>query len=233
MYALEVNDINVFRGEVQILSKVRFNVKNGEIVSLIGPNGAGKSTTLLAISGILGVTSGSIRFFGQRIDGMPAHKIARLGLGHVPEGRRLFPFMTVMENLRAGACVTRENKETLEWIFQLFPVLKERKDQLAGTLSGGEQQMLAIGRALMFQPKLLMLDEPSLGLSPKLTIEIFKMIEKINDEGVTILLVEQNAIKALEISERAYVLDGGKIVAEGSGNELLRDEKILKTYLGI
>jgi branched-chain amino acid transport system ATP-binding protein len=233
MYALEVNDIDVFRGEVQILSKVRFNVNKGEIVSLIGPNGAGKSTTLLAISGVLGIKSGSIYFFGQNITGMSVHKIAKLGLGHVPEGRRLFPFMTVMENLRAGACVKKESKERLEWIFQLFPVLKERKNQLAGTLSGGEQQMLAIGRTLMFNPKMLMLDEPSLGLSPKLTMEIFKMIEQIRDEGVTILLVEQNAVRALEISERAYVLDGGKIVAEGSGAELLRDERILKTYLGI
>ena len=233
---LEVNKINVSYGDLQVLWDVSFNIEDKEIVTVLGSNGAGKTTTLKTISGLLRPKSGSITFSGTKIDTVPAHKIVEMGLAQVPEGRHLFSFMSVLENLEMGAYTRGARSkmaETFEWVYQLFPILKERKSQLAGTLSGGEQQMLAIGRALMSRPKLLMLDEPSLGLSPKLTSEIFKLMRQINEEGVTVLLVEQNATQALELAERGYVLETGKLVLEGKGKELLKNEHVRKTYLGM
>ncbi len=233
---LVVKGINVFYGDLQALWDVSFKVNKGEMVALVGSNGAGKTTTLKTISGLLNPRPGAISFLDKRIDKLPPHKIVELGIAHVPEGRGLFPLMTVIENLKIGAFTPqawRKMDETLEWIFQLFPILKERKNQLAGTLSGGEQQMLAIGRGLMSRPKLLMLDEPSLGLAPKIVLSLFKLIEEINKEGVTILLVEQNVRQALELVDRGYVLETGKIVLEGRGKELIENEHVKKAYLGI
>jgi len=233
---LEVKRINVYYGDLQALWDVSFEVNKGEIVTIVGSNGAGKTTTLRTISGLLRPKPGEISFMGERIDRLPPHKIVEKGIAHIPEGRRLFPYMTVLENLELGA-YTREAREkkddTLEWVYQLFPKLKERRSQLAGTLSGGEQQMLAIGRALMSRPKLLMSDEPSLGLAPKLVLLVFEMLKKINEEGITILLVEQNVRHALELADRGYVLETGKIVLEGDSRELLANEHVKKAYLGM
>ncbi|UCH01295.1 MAG: ABC transporter ATP-binding protein [Deltaproteobacteria bacterium] len=212
------------------------NIDNNEIVALIGANGAGKSTIIKTISGLVPVSSGSIIFEGKRIENMPAHKIITNGIALVPEGRRLFPYMTVQENLELGAYVenNREKvRENMEWVFGLFPILDERKAQLAGTFSGGEQQMLTIGRALMSKPKFLMMDEPSLGLSPLIVDEVFKTVELLQNEGVTILLVEQNVRKSLEIANRGYVLEHGRIVLSGEATGLLEDENVKKAYLGM
>jgi len=236
MAMLEVNNIDVFYGNLQALWDVSFNVEKGEKVVIVGSNGAGKTTTLRTISGLLKPRKGKIVFLGKRVDKMPIHKIVEMGIAHVPEGRRLFPYMTVLENLKMGAYVKRaweKMDDTLEWIYQLFPRLKERKEQVAGTLSGGERQMLAIARGLMSRPKLLMLDEPSLGLAPKLVLRVFEMINKINEEGVTILLVEQNVRRALEMADRGYVLETGRIILEGSAGELMENEYVKKAYLGI
>ena len=220
---------------IHALKDVSFQVKEGEIVALIGANGAGKTTTLQTVSGMLPSKSGSIRFEDHDITRMPSHRIVQLGISHVPEGRRMFSDLTVYENLRMGA-YTRKNKSeidaTLSMVYERFPRLKERARQLAGTLSGGEQQMLAMGRALMSNPRLLLMDEPSMGLSPLLVSEIFDIIQQISKQGVTILLVEQNAKKALSIADRAYVLETGSIVMEDDAQALLNNEAIKKAYLG-
>jgi len=232
---LELSKINVFYGDLQVIWDASFRVKKGEIVAILGPNGAGKTTLLKTISGVLKPRSGTITFLGERIDAINSHQIAELGISHVPEGRRLFPQMTVLENLEMGAYPRKARKkksDALERVFQLFPILKERKNQLAGTLSGGEQQMLAIGRGLMSNPLLLMLDEPSLGLAPKLVSKTFEIVREINDEGLTLLLVEQNIHYALELADRAHVLETGRIVLEGEGKHLLNDPYLKKAYLG-
>lgn len=233
---IELKDINAGYGQVQIVRDVSMNIDNNEIVALIGANGAGKSTIIKTISGMLPVSSGSIIFEGKRIENMPAHKIITNGIALVPEGRRLFPYMTVQENLELGAYVENNREkvqENMEWVFSLFPILQERRAQLAGTFSGGEQQMLTIGRALMSKPKFLMMDEPSLGLSPMIVNEVFKTVEVLQNEGVTILLVEQNVRKSLEIVSRGYVLEHGRIVLSGEAKELLEDENVKKAYLGM
>jgi len=233
---LEVREINVFYGEIQVLWDLSLTVNKNEIVALIGSNGAGKTTTLKAIMGLLPIKSGRIRFLERSLENMPTHKRVDLGITMVPEGRRLFPYMTVYENLRMGAYTRRVSEkfeDTLEWIFGLFPVLKEFRDRLANTLSGGEQQMLAIARALMSLPKLLLMDEPSLGLAPTIVTKLYEKIKELRENGVTILLVEQNVRNALEISDRTYVLESGRITLSGNSKELLHDERIKKTYLGI
>uniref|UniRef100_A0A7C4GFD2 ABC transporter ATP-binding protein n=1 Tax=candidate division WOR-3 bacterium TaxID=2052148 RepID=A0A7C4GFD2_UNCW3 len=231
---LRVSDLVVNYGAIRALHGVSFDVGEGEIVTLIGANGAGKSTTLRTISGLLRPASGSIEFEGRRIDGKAGHQIARLGLGHVPEGRRPFVDLTVGENLRLGAFnrPRAELSETRERVFRSFPRLKERLGQAAGTLSGGELQMLAMGRGLMARPKLLMLDEPSMGLSPILVREIFSIVAEINRQGTAILLVEQNAFMALEVAHRAYVLETGRIVLAGPAQELAQDPRVKSAYLG-
>ena len=232
---LEVDRINVFYGEAQALWDISFAVNEGEIVTLVGSNGAGKSTVLKSVSGLVPPATGEIRLGSTRIDHAPAHRIVEMGIAHIPEGRRLWPGLTVRENLELGAYASAARKvrgETLAWVFQLFPRMKERQSQLAGTLSGGEQQMLAIGRGLLSKPKLLMLDEPSLGLAPFLVDEVFETIQEINRQGVTILLVEQNVNHALAISNRGYVLETGRIVLSGAGKELLTDEHVKTAYLG-
>ena len=236
MAVLEVEGIDVFYGDLQALQHVTLRVGEGEIVALVGSNGAGKSTTLRTISGLMRPRAGTIRYDGNMIDRLPAAEIARRGIGHVPEGRRLFPMMTVWENLQIGACTPdakRRFDETLTVIFGLFTRLKDRRHQLAGTLSGGEQQMLAIGRALAMRPRLLMMDEPSLGLAPKLAQDIFATVRNINTQGVTVLLVEQNVKQALRLAHRAYVLENGKLILEGKSSDLAQDEHIHKAYLGI
>jgi branched-chain amino acid transport system ATP-binding protein len=236
MRLLDVEGIDVLYGELQALWDVSLDVGEGEFVVLVGSNGAGKTTTLRAISGILKPAKGRISFAGRDITGMPPHRIAELGLAHIPEGRQLFPKMTVLENLKAGAYIKRARErveETLESIFTLFPLLRERRDQLAGTLSGGERQMLAIARGLMLRPKLLMLDEPSLGLAPKLVLKVFEKLKMLHEEGLTILLVEQNVKYALELADRGYVIETGRIVLQGSGKELLQDPMVKKAYLGL
>ncbi len=232
---LEIKGLNAGYGEVQVLWDVSLDVRRGEIVSLIGANGAGKTTTLRSIMGIVKPFGGRIVFDGREITGLPTHQIVRMGLSLVPEGRHLFPKMTVMENLRMGAYAVDSSRyrDLLERVFQIFPVLKERKDQLASTLSGGEQQMLAIARGLMSDPQILMLDEPSLGLAPKVVKRVMRVISEIREEGVTILLVEQNAKISLEISDRGYVLETGRVVLEGESEELLRDEHVRRAYLGL
>ena len=233
---LEVKNIRVCYDEVPALHDVSFQVNEGEIVSIVGSNGAGKSTILKTISGLLHPVSGEIWFNGERIDRYPPYAIVAKGIAHVPEGRRIFSRMTVLENLLLGAYTRKsqaERAETLERIFELFPILAERKNQRAGTLSGGEQQMLAIARGLMSRPKLLMLDEPSLGLMPILVTKLFDTIKRINEEGITILLVEQNVREALELADRAYVLVTGTIALEGTGEELLENEMVKKAYLGM
>ena len=231
---LKVNDINVYYGAIHAIKNISFEVNDGEIVTLIGANGAGKTTTLQTISGLLHTRTGSIEFMGKNIVGVPPHKVVAHGLAQVPEGRRVFLQMTVEENLQMGA-FTRPNSEvdaSIADVYERFPRLKERRKQIAGTLSGGEQQMLAMGRALMSKPKLLMLDEPSMGLAPILVEQIFDIIQELNHAGVTILLVEQNARMALSIAHRGYVLETGKIVATGTGEQLLEDEAVKKAYLG-
>ncbi|NCE63531.1 ABC transporter ATP-binding protein [Pseudoflavonifractor sp. 524-17] len=231
---LKVEHINVYYGAIHAIKDISFEVNEGEIVTLIGANGAGKSTTLQTVSGLLHSHTGSIRFMDKSLAGIPPHKVVSLGLAHVPEGRRVFLQMTVEENLEMGA-FTRPNSEIypgLEDVYQRFPRLKERRRQVAGTLSGGEQQMLAMGRALMSKPKLLMLDEPSMGLAPILVEQIFDIIKELNRAGTTILLVEQNAQMALSVAHRGYVLETGKIVTTGTGAQLLEDEAVKKAYLG-
>lgn len=231
---LKVENINVYYGAIHAIKDVSFEVNDGEIVTLIGANGAGKSTTLQTVSGLLHSHAGSIEFMGKSLAGIPPHKVVSLGLAHVPEGRRVFLQMSVEENLEMGA-YTRPGSEIADGIadiYQRFPRLKERRKQVAGTLSGGEQQMLAMGRAMMSKPRLLMLDEPSMGLAPILVEQIFDIIQELNRAGTTILLVEQNAQMALSIAHRGYVLETGKIVATGTGAQLLEDEAVKKAYLG-
>jgi branched-chain amino acid transport system ATP-binding protein len=232
---LDVKNIEVAYGKIIAVKDVSITVNNGEIVALIGANGAGKSTTLRTISGLIKPKSGEISFDGKRIDGMPGHEIVAMGICHSPEGRRIFPRMTVKENLELGAFPRNDKAEVsadMERVFDLFPRLKERIDQRAGTLSGGEQQMLAVSRALMGDPKLLLLDEPSMGLAPVLVELIFDTIVKIRQQGVTVLLIEQNATAALEVADRAYVLESGKVKMSGSAKELSADDKVTKAYLG-
>jgi branched-chain amino acid transport system ATP-binding protein len=231
---LSVKDLDVYYGSIHAIKGISFEVNEGEIVTLIGANGAGKTTTLHSISGLVKPKSGEIKFCGTGLRGMEAHKIIRLGLAQVPEGRRVFSRMTVQENLEMGAYIRKDGsiQKDYENVFQRLPRLKERRRQVAGTLSGGEQQMLAIGRALMCNPKMLLLDEPSMGLSPLLVNEIFSIIRDVNQSGVTVLLVEQNAKKALEIANRAYVLETGTIAMSGDADELANDEKVRKAYLG-
>ena len=233
---LSVKDINVFYGSIHAIRDVSFHVDEGEIVTLIGANGAGKTTTMHAISGLLKVRSGEITYCGELISKREAHKIIRLGLAQVPEGRRVFSGLTVQQNLMLGAYTRHDGKEAIQndfdMVYDLLPRLKERRSQPAGTLSGGEQQMLAIGRALMCRPKMLLLDEPSMGLSPLLVKEIFKIIRDVNRQGVTVLLVEQNAKMALEIANRAYVLETGVIKMEGDAQELANNIEVRKAYLG-
>ena len=232
---LEVEDLNVFYGAIHALQGITFHVDEGEIVTLIGANGAGKSTTLNTISGILRAKSGSIRFRGQEITLTPAQTIVRMGIVQIPEGRKIFAPLTVTENLEMGA-YTRNNgaeiERTMQQVFKRFPRLKERQGQLGGTLSGGEQQMLAIGRGLMAGPSLLLLDEPSMGLSPILVEEIFNIVQEINAQGTSILLVEQNAQMALSVAHRGYVLETGRIVLEGDAGQLLHDPQVIQAYLG-
>ncbi len=231
---LKVEDINVYYGAIHAIKGVSFEVNQGEVVTLIGANGAGKSTVLKTVAGLLTSHTGSIEFMGQRLNGIPAHKIVPKGLALVPEGRQIFLQMTVEVNLQMGAC-TRPASEfdaSIADVYERFPRLKERRRQVAGTLSGGEQQMLAMGRALMSKPTLLMLDEPSMGLAPILVDQIFDIIQELNRHGTTILLVEQNAQMALSVAHRGYVLETGKIVATGTGAELLENEAVKKAYLG-
>ena len=231
---LKVDDINVYYGAIHAIKGVSFEVNEGEVVTLIGANGAGKSTILKTVAGLLSSHTGSIQFMGKSLGGIPAHKIVPMGLALVPEGRQIFLQMTVEENLQMGA-FTRPADEydtSIADVYQRFPRLKERQNQVAGTLSGGEQQMLAMGRALMSKPSLLMLDEPSMGLAPILVEQIFDIVRELNQHGTTILLVEQNANMALSVAHRGYVLETGKIVATGTGAELLEDEAVKKAYLG-
>ena len=230
---LKIEDMHVYYGAIHAIKGVSFEVGEGEIVALIGANGAGKSTILKTVSGLMHPRSGSITFCGQDISHTDAYKLLRTGLAHVPEGRRIFLQMTVQENLEMGAYVNKQvSQEDLERVFTYFPRLKERRKQIAGTLSGGEQQMLAMSRALMSHPKLMMLDEPSMGLAPILVDQIFDIIRQLHEEGTTILLVEQNAQMALSVADRGYVLETGKIVATGTGAELLNNEAVKKAYLG-
>ena len=230
---LKVEDMHVYYGAIHAIKGVSFEVGEGEIVALIGANGAGKSTILKTVSGLMHPRSGSITFCGEDIAHTDAYKLVRQGLAHVPEGRRIFLQMTVQENLEMGAFTQKEvSKEELDKVFQLFTRLQERRKQVAGTLSGGEQQMLAMSRALMSKPKLIMLDEPSMGLAPILVDQIFSIIKELHADGTTILLVEQNASKALEIADRAYVLETGKITLSGTGAELAQSDEVRKAYLG-
>lgn len=233
---LEVNGLNTFYGQIQVLWDICLKVEKGEILALVGANGAGKTTLLHTISGILRPTSGSINFLGQRIDGLSPHTIVGLGISHIPEGRKLFTDMSVQENLEMGAYTSRAwkvRRETMETVYQLFPILKERAAQLARTLSGGEQQMLAMGRGLMSRPKLCIIDEPSNGLAPRLVSEVFQIIKSLRQQGITILLVEQNVRQTMEIANRAYVLENGHMALEGACGELLQSDNIRKAYLGL
>jgi branched-chain amino acid transport system ATP-binding protein len=230
---LDVDDIEVRYGTIRALKGVSFHVNKGEIVALLGANGAGKTTTQKTVSGMLRPSLGSITYEGKRIDGIPAHELIRLGICHVPEGRHVFPRMTVHENLEMGAFRFKKiDQSDLDMVLEMFPRLKERYKQLGGTLSGGEQQMLAIGRALMGKPRLLLLDEPSMGLAPLVVAQIFDILRDINNSGVTVLLVEQNAAQALSLADRGYVLETGEIVLEGTGSDLLADDRIRAAYLG-
>ena len=230
---LTLTDVNSYYGHIHALKGITIDVKVGEVVTLIGSNGAGKSTTLRTISGLLAPRSGSVMYKGQEIGGIPAHKVAGMGIAQSPEGRRIFPRMTVLENLRMGAFVHgNPDPADLDRVFELFPRLKERTTQNAGTMSGGEQQMLAIGRALMQHPQLLLLDEPSMGLSPILVEQIFSIIKDINQQGTTVLLVEQNALMALAVANRGYVLQTGQIVLADDARALLTNETVRKAYLG-
>ncbi|MBQ7359336.1 MAG: ABC transporter ATP-binding protein [Lachnospiraceae bacterium] len=235
MAMLEVKELQVYYGVIQALKDVSFEVNQGEVIALIGANGAGKTTTLHTVTGLLPAKHGSIIFEGVDITKMPAHKIVQMGIAHVPEGRRVFADLSVYENLIMGAYTRKDKKEiakNLENVYARFPRLKERRTQRAGTLSGGEQQMLAMGRALMSNPKMIVMDEPSMGLSPIFVNEIFDIIQKVSASGTTVLLVEQNAKKALSIADRAYVLETGKVVLSGDAKELLNDDSIKKAYLG-
>ena len=234
MSMLKISDLNVFYGSIHAVKGVSFEVNEGEIVTLIGANGAGKSTTLNTVAGLLRPRTGSITFEGESLVGVPAHKMVSKGIALCPEGRRIFQDMTVRENLEMGAFTRKEAEsvETRKRVYESFPRLKERRNQAAGTLSGGEQQMLAMGRALMSKPKLMMLDEPSMGLAPILVQEIFDIIKELNEQGTTILLVEQNASMALSIADRAYVLETGKVSMSGNANDLLHDPRVRQAYLG-
>ena len=235
MAMLEVKDLEVYYGVIQAIKGVSFHVDQGEVIALIGANGAGKTTILHTVTGLLAPKKGSVYFEGKEITKMPAHKIVSLGMAHVPEGRRVFAELSVYENLKMGAYTRKDRSEieaTLEKVYERFPRLKERRNQMAGTLSGGEQQMLAMGRALMSNPKIILMDEPSMGLSPILVNEIFDIIQEVSNSGTTVLLVEQNAKKALSIADRAYVLETGKISIEGKAKDLLEDDSIKKAYLG-
>lgn len=232
---LEIENANVFYGAIQALHDVSLTVGEGELIALLGANGAGKTTTLRAISGLLRPRSGRIRFAGANLAGAPTHRVVAAGIVHVPEGRQVFSSLSVAENLRLGAYQRRDRaavEEDRRWVFSLFPILKERQGQAAGTLSGGEQQMLAIGRALMGRPRLLLLDEPSLGLAPVVVELIFDVIQKLRARGITILLVEQNAYQALALADRAYVLETGRVKLAGRSADLMRDPEIKKAYLG-
>ena len=234
MSMLEVKDLQVYYGVIQALKGISFEVEQGDVVALIGANGAGKTTTVHTIAGLLPSKAGSITFERTDITHVPGYKLVSMGIAHVPEGRRVFASLTVLQNLKMGAYTRNDKKEiedTIEMIYKRFPRLKERKNQLAGTLSGGEQQMLAMGRALMSHPRLIVLDEPSMGLSPLYVNEIFDIIQEINKDGVTVLLVEQNAKKALSISNKAYVLETGNIVLSGDAKELMNNERVKKAYL--
>jgi branched-chain amino acid transport system ATP-binding protein len=233
---LQVSKIDTFYGKAQALWDISFTIDKKEIVAFVGANGAGKTTLLNTISGILRPASGSIKFLGKRIDGLAPHTIVELGISHIPEGRRLFPEMSVRENLEMGAYLSRawrQKEETLEKIYQLFPLLQERAGQLARTLSGGEQQMLAMGRGLMSSPKLCVIDEPSNGLAPLFVKEIFDIIEGLRDQGIAILLIEQNVRLTLELADRAYVLENGRVILAGESKKLLKKELIKKAYLGL
>ena len=235
MAMLEVKDLEVYYGMIQAIKGISFEVNQGEVIALIGANGAGKTTTLHTITGLLSPKKGSVMFEGTDITKVPAHKIVSMGMAHVPEGRRVFAELSVYENLKMGA-YTRKDKneieESLANVYKRFPRLEERRNQMAGTLSGGEQQMLAMGRALMSKPKIILMDEPSMGLSPIFVNEIFDIIQAVSESGTTVLLVEQNAKKALSIADRAYVLETGKITMAGNAKDLLEDEAVKKAYLG-
>ena len=235
MAMLEVKDLQVYYGMIQAIKGISFEVNQGEVIALIGANGAGKTTILHTVTGLIAPKAGSIVFEGQDITKVPAHKIVSMGMAHVPEGRRVFAQLSVYDNLKMGA-YTRKDKneieESLEMVYKRFPRLEERKNQMAGTLSGGEQQMLAMGRALMSKPKIILMDEPSMGRSPIFVNEIFDIIQAVSASGTTVLLVEQNAKKALSIADRAYVLETGKISIEGEASALLQDERVKKAYLG-
>ena len=235
MAMLEIKDLEVYYGMIQAIKGISFEVNEGEVIALIGANGAGKTTILHTLSGLIAPKKGSITFEGQEITKIPAHKIVENGLAQVPEGRRVFPSLSVLQNLKLGAYTRKDKKEiddTLKMIYERFPRLEERKNQPAGTLSGGEQQMLAMGRALMSKPRIILMDEPSMGLSPIFVNEIFDIIKQVSASGTTVLLVEQNAKKALSIADRGYVLETGKIVKEGKASDLLNDEAVKKAYLG-
>ncbi|MCR1919454.1 ABC transporter ATP-binding protein [Frisingicoccus caecimuris] len=235
MAMLKVTDLQVYYGVIQAIKGISFEVNEGEVIALIGANGAGKTTILHTITGLVEAKGGTVEFEGANITKMPGHKIVTLGMAHVPEGRRVFAELTVLENLKLGAYTRKDKNEieaSLQTVYKRFPRLEERKNQLAGTLSGGEQQMLAMGRALMSRPKIILMDEPSMGLSPIFVNEIFDIIKEVSAGGTTVLLVEQNAKKALSIADRAYVLETGKIVLEGDAKELMNDESVKKAYLG-
>ena len=235
MAMLEVRDLQVYYGMIHAIKGISFDVNQGEVIALIGANGAGKTTTLHTITGLLAPKSGSVLFEGKDITKVPAHKIVSMGMAHVPEGRRVFAELSVYENLKMGAYTRKDKKEieeSLANVYKRFPRLEERKNQMAGTLSGGEQQMLAMGRALMSKPKIILMDEPSMGLSPIFVNEIFDIIRAVSESGTAVLLVEQNAKKALSISDRAYVLETGTITMSGKAKDLLEDEAVKKAYLG-
>ena len=235
MAMLEVRDLNVYFGVIQAIKNISFDVDAGEVVALIGANGAGKTTTLHTVTGLLPAASGKITLDGKDLGKVPAHKIVSMGMAHVPEGRRVFAALSVYDNLKMGAYTRKDKKEiedSLEMVFEAFPRLKERRNQVAGTLSGGEQQMLAMGRALMSKPRIILMDEPSMGLSPLYVTEIFEIIKKIKSEGTTVLLVEQNANMALQVADRAYVLETGRIIMDGKARDLMNDERVRKAYLG-
>lgn len=235
MAMLTVTDLQVYYGVIQAIKGISFSVNQGEVIALIGANGAGKTTTLHTVTGLIQPKAGKIEFEGKDITKMPAHKIVSLGMAHVPEGRRIFQQLTVLDNLKLGAYTRKDKKkiaDTLEMVYRRFPRLEERKKQIAGTLSGGEQQMLAMGRALMSEPKIIVMDEPSMGLSPLFVTEIFDIIREISEGGTTVLLVEQNAKKALSIADRAYVLETGKIVLSGNAQDLMNDDSVKRAYLG-
>ena len=235
MSMLEIKDLEVYYGMIQAIKGVSFDVNEGEVIALIGANGAGKTTILHTITGLINAQKGSVWFEGKDITKVPAHKIVSMGMAHVPEGRRVFANLTVLQNLKMGAYTRKDKTEieqTLDSIYKRFPRLMERQNQLAGTLSGGEQQMLAMGRALMSHPKIILMDEPSMGLSPIFVNEIFDIIKSVSASGTTVLLVEQNAKKALSIADRAYVLETGSITMDGKAEDLLNDEAVQKAYLG-